>query len=243
MVPVLFAYGGWQTATFVAGEIREPGKNLPRSLIIGVIGVVVLYVAVNYVCIRVLGQEALALTTTPASDVMRRALGDWGARAIATGIAVSTFGFLSQGMLTAPRVYFAMARDGLFFRSVGWVHPKTLVPVIAIALQGVLAIIIAASGRYDQILNYVVSTDFIFFGLTACCIFVFRNRNNHADEKRRRAMTVPGHPVTTVLFVAVCWIVVINTIYKYPTNTLIGIAILLAGIPVYLFWRWRNQNG
>ncbi|HZE72606.1 MAG TPA: amino acid permease [Pyrinomonadaceae bacterium] len=243
MVPVLFAYGGWQTATFVAGEIREPGKNLPRSLIIGVTGVVVLYVAVNYVCIRVLGQQALALTTTPASDVMRRALGDWGARAIATGVAVSTLGFLSQGMLTAPRVYFAMARDGLFFRSVGQLHPKTLVPIIAIALQGVLAIIIAASGRYDQILNYVVSTDFIFFGLTACCIFVFRKRDNVADGKSGRAMTVPGHPLTTVLFVAVCWIVVINTIYKYPTNTLIGIGILLAGIPVYLFWRWRNQNG
>ena len=243
MVPVLFAYGGWQTATFVAGEIREPARNLPRSLIIGVTGVVVLYVAVNYVCIRVLGQEALAHSTTPASDVMRRALGDWGARAIATGVAVSTLGFLSQGMLTAPRVYFAMARDGLFFRSVGQLHPKTLVPVIAIALQGVLAIIIAASGRYDQILNYVVSTDFIFFGLTACCIFVFRKRDNVANRKGGRAMTVPGHPITTVLFVAVCWIVVINTIYKYPTNTLIGIGILLAGIPVYLFWRWRNQNG
>jgi len=106
---------------------------------------------------------------------MRRALGDWGARAIATGIAVSTFGFLSQGMLTAPRVYFAMARDGLFFRSVGWVHPKTLVPVIAIALQGVLAIIIAASGRYDQIPLCCIHR-LHFFGLTACCIFVFRNR-------------------------------------------------------------------
>jgi len=242
MVPVLFAYGGWQTATFIAGEIREPERNLPRSLIIGVAGVVALYLAVNFVCIRALGYEGLALTSTPASDVMKRALGEWGGRAIALGIAISTLGFLSQGMLTAPRVYYAMAQDGLFFRSVGWLHPKTLVPVVAISLQGLLAIVIARSGRYDQILNYVVSTDFIFFGLTACCIFVFRRRDSKGQGIRsERGVTVPGHPVTTALFVAVCWLVVINTIYRYPKNTLIGMAILLAGIPAYLFWRWRNE--
>src|SRR5687767_13288319 len=173
MVPVLFAYGGWQTASFVAGEIREPRKNLPRGLIIGVTGVVVLYLAVNFVCLRVLSTSGLAATTTPASDIMRLALGETGARAIAAGIAISTLGFLSQGMLTAPRVYFAMAEDGLFFKVVGRLHPKTRVPIVAIALQGLLAIVIALSGRYEQILNYVVSVDFIFFGLTAICIFVF----------------------------------------------------------------------
>jgi len=110
---------------------------------------------------------------------------------------------------------------------------------VAIALQGVLAIVIARSGRYDQILNYVVSVDFIFFGLTACCIFVFRRRK---DSTLEQGVTVPGHPVTTFVFIASCWLVVINTIYKYPQNTLIGIGILLAGIPAYLFWRWRNQQ-
>ena len=171
MVPVLFSYGGWQTASFVAGEIREPRKNLPRALIIGVTGVVVLYLAVNFVCVRVLGVSALASTTTPASDVMRLALGPIGARAIAAGIAISTLGFLSQGMLTAPRVYFAMAEDGLFFKSVGRLHPKTHVPILAIVIQGLLAIVIAFSGRYDQILDYVVSVDFIFFGATALMHF------------------------------------------------------------------------
>jgi APA family basic amino acid/polyamine antiporter len=239
MVPVLFAYGGWQTSTFLAGEIREPRKNLPRGLIIGVGGVVILYVAVTFVCIRVLGTTGLALTSAPASDVMRSVLGEWGARAIATGIAISTLGFLSQGMLTAPRVYFAMAQDGLFFRSVGRLHPNTLVPVVAIALQGVLAIVIAWVGVYDQILNYVVSVDFIFFGLTAACIFVFRRRHRK-EEGEEKGITVPGHPLTTLLFIAVCWLVVLNTIFKYPQNTLIGIAILLAGIPAYLTWRWRN---
>ncbi|HLN96999.1 MAG TPA: amino acid permease [Pyrinomonadaceae bacterium] len=245
MVPVLFAYGGWQTATFVAGEIREPRKNLARALVIGVAGVVILYLGVNFVSVRVLGVSGLANTKTPASDVMRLALGSFGARAIAAGIAISTLGFLSQGMLTAPRVYFAMAEDGLFFKAVGKLHPRTHVPILAIVLQGLLAIVIALSGRYEQILNYVVSVDFIFFGATALCIFEFRRRRKHshvAPENKRRTATVPGHPVTTALFIAACWLVVINTVYRYPENTVIGIAILLAGIPAFFFWRWRNAK-
>ncbi len=242
MVPVLFAYGGWQTATFVAGEIHEPRKNLPRALIIGVTGVVVLYLGVNVVCLKVLGVSGLAATTTPATDVMRHALGERGAQAIAAGIAISTLGFLSQGMLTAPRVYFAMAADGLFFRGVGRLDPRTHAPSVAIVLQGALAIVIALSGRYEEILNYVVSVDFIFFGLTATCIFVFRKRKTSVTEKAERIASVPGHPVTTILFIAVCWLVVVNTIYRYPENTLIGLAILVAGIPAFYFWRSRSQR-
>ena len=246
MVPVLFAYGGWQTASFVSGEIREPRKNLPRALIIGVSGVVLLYLAVNFVCVVVLGVEGLANTKTPASDVMRLALGPFGAQAIAAGIAISTLGFLSQGMLTAPRVYYAMAEDGLFFKSVGKLHPKTNVPILAIVLQGLLAIAITLWGKYEQILNYVVSVDFIFFGATALCVFVFRQRrkatNAEAAERGTRITTIPGHPATTALFVAICWLVVINTVYRYPGNTLIGLAILLAGIPVFFFWRGRNTT-
>ena len=241
MVPVLFAYGGWQTATFVAAEIKQPEKNLPRGLIFGVIGVVFLYLAANFVYLHVLGPSGLAATQAPASDVMRKSLGDFGARAIATGIAISTVGFLSQSMLTAPRVYFAMARDGLFFKSVATVQPKTHAPVVAIILQGVMAAIIALWGRYEQILNYVVSMDFIFFGLTACCIFVFRKRAMNSVQGERRITTVPGHPFSTAIFVAVCWLVVINTIIRYPSNTLIGVAILVAGIPAYLFWHNRSR--
>jgi APA family basic amino acid/polyamine antiporter len=237
MVPVLFAYGGWQTSTFVASEIREPRKNLPRALLIGVAGVVVLYLAANFVYVAALGAPGLADTTTPASDVMRLALGENGARFIAAGISLSTIGFLSQGMLTAPRVYFAMAEDGLFFRGVAKLHPKTSAPVVAITLQGVMAIAIAYWGKYEQILNYVVSVDFIFFGATAACLFVLRRRDNEKGFIR-----VPGHPFTTLLFVLVCWLVVINTVYKYPENTLIGLGILLAGIPVYFLWRVMNKQ-
>jgi APA family basic amino acid/polyamine antiporter len=237
MVPVLFAYGGWQTATFVAGEIKEPARNLSRGLIFGVAGVIVLYLAANIVYIRVLGTDGLAMATAPASQVMSR-LGPWGGRIIATGIAISTVGFLSQSMLTAPRVYFAMAKDGLFFKQVATVHPRTRAPIVAIVLQGVLAIVISFWGRYEQILNYVVSMDFIFFGLTACCIFVFRKREGLPATSTR----TPGHPFTTLLFIAACWLVVINTIMRYPSNTLIGVAILAAGVPAYIFWSKRSQN-
>jgi basic amino acid/polyamine antiporter, APA family len=248
MVPVLFAYGGWQTANFVAAEVQDPRRNLPRGLLLGVLGVVVLYTTVNWVCVRSLGPQLLAATTTPATAVMRLALGSAGARFIAAAIAISTLGFLSQSILTAPRVYFAMADDGLFFRAVAWLDPRTRVPVIAIIVQSVWTIVIALSGRYEQILNYVVAMDFLFFGLTATTIFVFRrraaSRTNSAPEAIEANVAptsyrVPGHPITTVLFVVTCWWVVGNTIYRYPQNSLVGFALLLAGIPVYLFWSRR----
>ena len=239
LVPVIFSYGGWQTATFVAGEIKEPRRNLPRGLILGVCGVVLLYLAANVVYLIALGTPGLAASTAPASDVMRLALGDSGARLIAAGVAISTVGFLSQSMLTAPRVYFAMAQDGLFFKSVGTVHPRTRAPIVAIALQGLLAIVIAYLGTYTDILNYVVSVDVIFFGLTACGIFVFRKR---ATSKEAHGVRVPLHPITTILFIAICWAVAINSVYRSPRNTLIGMAILVAGLPAYWFWRTKRTG-
>lgn len=238
MVPVLFAYGGWQTANFIAAEVREPRKSLPRALFAGVAGVIVLYTAVNWVCVRVLGPEELGATTVPASAVMRVALGAKGALFIAVAITISTLGFLSQSILTAPRVYFAMASDGLFFRAAAWLHPRTRVPVLAIVLQSIWTIVIAVSGRYEQILNYVVAMDFLFFGLTASTLFVFRRRAGGAHP----AYVVPGHPFTTALFIAACWLVVLNTTVRYPRNSLAGFGLLLAGIPVYLLWSGRRRR-
>lgn len=238
MVPVMFAFGGWQTACFIAGEIRSPEKNLPRGLILGVTGVVVLYLAVNVVSLIVLGADGLASSPAPASRVMRIVLGETGATVIALGIAISTLGFLSQGILTSPRVYYAMAEDGLFFRNVGALHPKTRVPVTAILLQGFVAIAISLSGTYEQILSYVVSDDFIFFGLSAACLFVFRKRDGGLPCGYR----VPGHPYTTVGFIAVCCAIVVTTAYAYPVNTLAGLGILAAGVPVYYYWH-RAASG
>ena len=244
LVPVLFAYGGWQTASFIAGEMREPRKNLPRALLIGVVGVIVLYLAVNFVCVSVLGVGGLAATTTPASEVMRSVLGEKGKTIIAIGIAISTLGFLSQSMLTAPRVYFAMADDGLFFKGVGRLHPRTRVPAAAIALQGLVAIVIAASGKYDEILNYVVSIDSIFFGLTAACLSALRKRGPLTEMKSQgRSYALKVSVVVIILFIAAEWLVAASAIYKAPRNSLIGVAILVAGIPVYFFWRWRNKRG
>jgi len=236
MIPVAFAYGGWQTSTFVAGEMRDPRRDLSRGLVAGVIGVILLYLSVNFVCLRVLGPAGLAASHTPASSVMRAAMGAPGATFLAVGIAVSTLGFLSQGILTAPRVYYAMARDGLFFDRVGWLSPRTGAPVVAIVLQGVFATVIALSGRYEQILNYVVSVDFISFALTAAALFVFRRRGGAKDIYH-----APGHPYTTAAFVLTCAAIVASTIAAYPANSAIGLLILLAGIPVYWYWSRRGH--
>jgi APA family basic amino acid/polyamine antiporter len=238
MTPVMFAYGGWQTASFVAAEMRDPRRDLARGLLVGVLGVIVLYVAVNIACVRALGAGGLAAESAPASAVMRAAFGEKGAALIAVGIAISTLGFLSQSMLTAPRVYFAMALDGVFFRRVAYVDPRSRAPVVAIALQGVLALAIALTGSYEQILNYVVSVDFIFFGLTAGAVFAFRRKT--ADDGS--GWRIPGHPVTTALFIAACALIVASTVYKYPANSAVGIAIMLAGLPVYFLWSRRGRG-
>jgi APA family basic amino acid/polyamine antiporter len=234
MIPVAFAYGGWQTATFIAGEMRDPRRDLSRGLIIGVLGVVVLYLAVNVVCLGVLGTEGLDHTSTPASDLMRKALGERGAQWIAAGIAISTLGFLSQSMLTAPRVYYAMARDGSFFKSVGRLSERSGAPVIAILLQGAAATIVACSGTYGQILNFEVTVDFISFALTALAIFVLRRRHVGDESNVRKT---PGHPVTTILFALACFGIVASAVVSTPLNSMIALLIMLSGIPVYWYWR------
>ena len=238
MVPVLFAYGGWQTSGFVAGEMKNARKDLPIGLLVGVAAVILLYLAVNLVCLYVLGPDGLASTTTPASAVMRFALGETGAKMIAAAIAVSTLGFLSQGMLTAPRVYFAMAEDRLFFSTVASVHPVTRVPIVAIALQGVAATVVAVSGKYEQILNYVISVDFLFFGLTGVALLRIRKM----DANKMASFKVPGHPYTTLLFVLISWWIVLNTLYQYPGDTLIGFGLMMLGVPAYYFWSRHERK-
>ena len=238
MTPVMFSYGGWQTSSFVAGEMRNPQRDLTRGLLFGVAGVVLLYTAVAFVCVHALGPDGLAASKTPATDVMRLAVGTKGATFIALGIAISALGFLSQGMLTAPRVYFAMAEDGVFFSRVAQVSAKTRVPVIAIVLQGVAAAVIALSGTFGQILSYVVSVDFIFFGLTGAALFVFRRRNPDQPV----FFKAPGHPFTTAIYVIACWTVVVATVANNPVNAIIGYVILAAGVPACLYWQRKKRT-
>ena len=238
LIPAQFAYGGWQTACFVAGEVREPRRTLPRGLLFGVLGVIVVYLSVNYVCVYALGAGGLAQTQTPASAVMRLALGSKGARLIAAGIAISSIGFLSQSMLTAPRVYFAMADDGLFFKQLASLN-RARVPAFAIALQGALAIVIAlVASKYEQILNYVVSVDVIFFALSAACVFVFRRQRPHTGDVFR----IPGHPFTTLFFIAACGVITFSVIYESPLNSAISFGIMLLGVPAYFVWAGNTKR-
>jgi len=236
LTPVMFAYGGWQTASFVAAEMRDPRRDLARGLLYGVLGVVVLYTAVAFTCVAVLGPAGLAETRAPATAVMRLALGDTGATLIALGIAISALGFLSQGMLTTPRVYFAMAEDRLFFPQFARVNARTHVPVFAILLQGAASVAIALTGTYGQILSYVVSVDFIFFALTGAALLVFRRR-----DRERASFEVPGHPWTTWFFITACAVTVAGTTWNNAANSAVGFLILLAGVPACLYWLRKRE--
>ena len=243
LVPVLFAYSGWQTSSFMSAELKEPSRNLPRGLLIGVLAVVVLYLAVNAACLRVLGIHALALTKTPASDVAAVAFGPVGRLIIAAVIAISTLGFLSNQILTSPRVYFQMATDGTFFKALASVSARTHAPVLAIVAQGAVAVAIALFLNYNQILNYVTCIDYIFFGLSAIALIVFRSRDARDPSAPKPFFRMPGHPVTTLLFLAGAWYIVGDTILNSPHDTLIGVGILLSGLPVYwLFSRARRRS-
>jgi APA family basic amino acid/polyamine antiporter len=236
MIPVVFSYGGWQTTNYVAGEMMNPGRNLARALVAGVLGVMALYLLVNIACIRALGIGGLAATLTPTSDVLRLVAGPLGAELTAGAIALSAVAFLSQSTLTGPRVYFAMARDGLFFRQVGAIADASHVPVIAIVLQAAWAILLALSGSYEQILSYVTGMNFLFFGLASSALFVLRRRERLTGVVHTGYRT-PGHPWTTLAFILASILVVLSALWAFPINSLIGYGLLLLGVPPYLLWR------
>jgi len=240
MIPVVFSYGGWQTANYVAGEVKDARRNLGRALVLGVIAVITLYLLVNIACVRVLGIEALGKTLTPASDVLQIALGPIGAKLASGAIALSALAFLSQGMLTGPRVTFAMARDGLFFRRVGDVVAGNRAPVVAIVLLAIWTTVLALSGSYEQILSYVTSMNFLFFGFSASCLFVLRARDRSGADGL--GFRTPLHPWVTGLFVLACVIVVGVSLWTFPINSLVGYGILLLGVPPYLYWRRRSRT-
>lgn len=239
MVPILFTYNGAAVANFMAAEARNVTRTLPLGLVWGMSGVVILYLLVNAGCIRVLGVSGLAGTPVPVAAVLQAAAGQTGARLASLVVAVTTLGFMSNRMLTVPRLYHAMARDGLFFAAVGRIDRRTHVPVIAIVLQGVVAIIIALSGSYEHILNFVVATFYIFNGLLALALFVIRARDRDAGASQPGSFRVPLHPVSTALYLLASWGVAIATCVAYPRDGLAGLTILLSAVPVYILWARR----
>ena len=237
LVPVLFAYGGWQQTNFVAEEMIDAERNLPRALVSGVVLVAAVYLAVNLTYLRTLGVNGLASSAAPAADAMELRFGQVGRTLIAVGIAISTFGFLNLVILVTPRVYQAMARDGLFFRRLAVLHPRYRTPVAAIVLQAVWAIALLLSGTYGELLDYVTFADWIFFAATAATLVVYRRRKSGSDARRFRA---PFYPWSVALFVLAAAYVIAGAIVSSPYNALRGTALLVIGVPAYAYWRRRS---
>ena len=237
---MLFTYGGWAHANNVAGEMRDPERTLPRAMMWGIAIVVAVYLAANLAYLWALGPTALAASTAPASDTMRHAVGAVGGRIIGLGVAISTFGFVNLTILSAPRILQAMAADGLFFARAAALHPRFRSPSVALLWQAVWAVILTWSGTYGQLLDYVVFGDWIFFGLIAATLFVYRRRDRPGDAVGFR---VPGYPVVPAAFVIVAAYVVVSSVRSNPWNAALGFALIFLGVPVYVFWRaWRNRS-
>lgn len=236
LVPAMFAYGGWQNLNFVAEEVKEPERNLPRAILIAVACVIVVYVGVNVAYVHVLGAPGLAATQTPAADLAGRLMGEAGARAVSLLIVVSTFGFLNLSLLSAPRVYYAMAADGLFFRSLARLSPRFHAPTAAILLQGALAGAFALTSRYERLLDYAVFADWIFFSLAGVALIVFRRTRPEAA----RPYPTPAYPLVPILFTLAGIGIVANQFVANPRNALYASLVLALGVPVYLFWRLRK---
>jgi len=240
LVPVLFTYGGWQQTNFIAEEIVDPARTLPRALLLGVGIVATVYVLANGAYVRALGAAGLAASAAPAADTLDAVWGVTGRRVISAGIAASTFGFLSLVLLVTPRVFQAMAADGLFFRAVARLHPHHRTPATAIAIQAGWAIVLTLTGTYAQLLDYVVFGDWIFFGLAAATLFVYRAHEGPAD--RGAGFRVPAYRLVAGFFVASAVYVVVSAIVAGPANAAKGAVLIGAGIPVYGYWsRWRGR--
>jgi APA family basic amino acid/polyamine antiporter len=240
LIPVLFAYGGWQYSNNIASEIVDPERTLPRSLGIGIAVVIAVYVLANVAYIRALGPAGLAASLAPAADTMRVVMGPLGAALMAVGIIVSTIGFVNSGILSAPRMLQAMSADGLFFRFASRLHPKYRSPAGGILIQAVWAVALALSGTYGQLLDYVVFGDWIFFGLIVATIFAYR-RSDARTGATPTVFRMPGYPVLPALFVIVAVYVVVSAILSNPRNALLGALLIALGVPAFLFWRRQNQ--
>jgi APA family basic amino acid/polyamine antiporter len=242
LVPILFSYGGWQQTNYVAEEIANPRRNLPRSLVAGTTIVVLIYVAINVAYLRALGHAGLAATTTPAADAASRLLGPMADRFVAAAIAISTFGFLDLAVLAATRVYYAMAADGLLPGLLARLHPRYRTPGVAIVVQSIWACVLLVSGTYGELLNYVVFADWIFFGLTVAGLFVFRRRLS-LGVRGPDVYVSPGYPVLPAFFVLVSAAVVGSAVWAAPQSSLAGAALLALGLPVYAYRSRQDRRG
>ena len=235
MIGVLWAYEGWQYVTFSAGEAKDAQRTFPRAIVAGTGLLIGVYMLANVAYLAAIGVDAVQASDRVAATAVAARFGPAAGKLIAAVILVSMFSAANGLTLTSPRMYYAMARDGVFFGKLAEVHPRFGTPAFAIVAGSAWAALLAASGTFEQLLTYVVFSGWIFYGLGALSIFAFRRREPHAP----RPFRVPGYPLTPILFVAASAAIVLNTLFTQPGRALVGIAGVLTGVPAYLLWRRR----
>jgi basic amino acid/polyamine antiporter, APA family len=235
MIGTLWAYEGWQFVTYSAGEARDPQRTFHRGIVLGTAALVAIYLLACVAYIAALGPAGVAGTDRVAAEAATALYGPLAGKAIALMILVSILSATNATVLTVPRAFFAMARDGIFFRRLGEVHPRFGTPALAIGACALWSMLLAATGTFEQLLTYVVFVGWIFYGLGALSVFVYRRRQPDA----RRPFRVPGYPTTPILFVAAAAALVANTIVAQPGRAAVGLGVVLLGSPAYFLWSRR----
>ena len=236
LIAVLFAYNGWTYSSYVGGEVKNPERNLPLSILAGVGIVIVLYVCVNLAFLTVIPFEQLRTTSRPAADLMAIVVGPAGEAVIALAVMISTLGAANAVLLSCARSYFAMATDGFFFQTFDRVHPRWKTPSNAILAQGLMASAFALSGSFEQILTYYAFLDYFFFTLVVGAVLILRR----TEPSLPRPYRVWGYPVTPILFLVVCAWYLGNTLIHRTGDSLVGIVLTLSGLPFYFYWARRR---
>jgi APA family basic amino acid/polyamine antiporter len=235
MIGVLWAYEGWQYVTFSAGETKDPQRVFPLGIAIGTAAIIGIYVLANIGYIAALGADGAMKSERIAAESMALAFGPAAGKLIAATILVSMFSAANGITLTAPRLYYSMSRDGVFFARLAEVHPRFKTPAIAIVTSSVWAMVLAATGTFQSLLTYVVFVGWIFYAFGAIAIFVYRRR----EQNLARPFRTPGYPVTPILFVLSAAAIVINTIVTQPRNVIFALGLMVLGVPAYYMWRSR----
>jgi len=238
MIGVLWAYEGWANVAASAGEALEPQRSFPRGIVTGTATLVAIYLLANVAYVAALGPAAVAGTDRVAADAVRAALGPGAGRLIAAAVLVAMFSAANGLTLTNSRVYYAMASDGVFFRKLAEVHPRFGTPAFSVLVSSAWAIVLAATGSFEQLFTYVIFAAWVFYLLAGASVFVLRRRRPAAP----RSFRVPGYPWTPLFFVASAAAIVINTIAARPGRSLLGLGILALGLPAYYAWRRANAR-
>jgi len=238
MISVLWAYEGWQYVTFSAGETKNPQRVFPLGIGVGTALLIGIYLLANVGYIAALGADGAGKSDRIAAEAMGALFGPAAGKLIAAVILVSMFSAANGLTLTAPRLYYSMSRDGVFFKKLAEVHPRFNTPAIAIVASSIWAMVLAATGSFERLLTYVVFVGWIFYALGALAIFAYRRR----EPNMPRPFLTPGYPITPILFVLSAAAIVINTIWTQPKNVIFALALMLLGVPAYYVWRSRLAN-